>query len=37
MLCAAAIEWWLGVDSEQKGLEEVTSPLSTEQPQPAVT
>lgn len=35
MLCAAATEWWLGVDSEQKGLEEVTSPLSTEQPRAA--
>jgi hypothetical protein len=38
MLLAAVIEWRLGVDSEQKGLEDITSPLSTEAPmQSAVT
>jgi MFS family permease len=32
MLVAAAVEWWLGVDSEGKALEDVTSPLSSEEP-----
>jgi MFS family permease len=32
MLFAAVIEWQLGVDSEQKSLEDVTSPLSTDEP-----
>jgi MFS family permease len=32
MLVAAVIEWLLGVDSEQKSLEDVTSPLSADQP-----
>jgi MFS family permease len=29
---AAAVEWWLGVDSEQKSLEHVAAPLSTRAP-----
>jgi MFS family permease len=32
MLFAAVIEWQFGVDSEQKSLEDVTSPLSTDEP-----
>jgi hypothetical protein len=32
MMFAAVIEWKLGVDSEQKSLEEVTAPLSTAEP-----
>jgi hypothetical protein len=32
MMFAAVIEWRLGVDSEQKSLEDVTSPLSTAEP-----
>jgi hypothetical protein len=32
MVFAAVIEWRLGVDSEQKSLEDVTSPLSTAEP-----
>jgi MFS family permease len=32
MLFAAVIEWKLGVDSEQKSLEDVTSPLSADEP-----
>jgi MFS family permease len=32
MLLAAGTEWWLGVDSERKSLEDVTSPLSAENP-----
>lgn len=32
MLAAAAAEWFLGVDSERKSLEEVASPLSAEEP-----
>jgi MFS family permease len=35
MLVAAAVEWWLGVDSEQKALEDVTTPLSGEEPAPS--
>lgn len=30
MMVAAAVEWWLGVDSERKGLEEVATPLTAE-------
>jgi hypothetical protein len=26
---AAAVEWWFGVDTEGKSLEDVASPLST--------
>jgi MFS family permease len=29
MLLAAGVEWWIGVDSEGKALEEIASPLST--------
>jgi MFS family permease len=29
MAAAAAVEWWLGVDTEQKALEDVAAPLST--------
>ena len=33
MLVAAAVEWWLGVDSERKvRFEDVTIPLSSEEP-----
>lgn len=32
MVFAAVIEWQLGVDSEQKSLEDVTSPLSADEP-----
>jgi MFS family permease len=32
MVGAAAVEWWLGVDSERKGLEDVAAPLSTRRP-----
>jgi hypothetical protein len=32
MLVAAVTEWRLGVDSEQKGLEDVTTPFSAEDP-----
>ena len=37
MVFAAVIEWRLGVDSEQKSLEDVTSPLSTAEPIPSAT
>ena len=36
MVFAAVIEWRLGVDSEQKSLEDVTSPLSTAEPMHSV-
>ncbi len=32
MLAAAAVEWFLGVDSERKALEDVATPLSSEDP-----
>jgi MFS family permease len=32
MIVAAGVEWWLGVDSERKGLEDVATPLTAEQP-----
>jgi MFS family permease len=32
MVAAAAVEWWLGVDTEQKSLEDVAAPLSTRRP-----
>jgi MFS family permease len=32
MVAAAAVEWWLGVDTEQKALEDVAAPLSTRRP-----
>jgi MFS family permease len=32
MVFAAGVEWWLGVDSEQKSLEDVAAPLSTLRP-----
>jgi MFS family permease len=32
MLAAAAVEWWLGVDTERKALEDVATPLSSERP-----
>jgi MFS family permease len=35
MIAAAAVEWWLGVDSERKALEDVAAPLSTFAPAPA--
>jgi MFS family permease len=28
MIVAAAVEWWLGVDTEQKSLEDIAAPLS---------
>ena len=31
MLAAAGTEWFLGVDSERKALEEAASPLSAEE------
>ncbi len=36
MAAAAAVEWWLGVDTEQKALEDVAAPLSTRRPEPAM-
>ena len=33
MLGAAAVEWWLGIDSEGKGLEDVATPLSAQRPE----
>ena len=33
MMAAAAVEWWLGVDTEQKSLEDVATPLSARGPQ----
>jgi MFS family permease len=35
MLVAAAVEWWLGLDAEQKALEHIASPLSAERPEAA--
>jgi MFS family permease len=32
MMAAAAVEWWLGLDTECKALEDVTAPLSSEGP-----
>jgi MFS family permease len=32
MVAAAAVEWWLGVDTERKALEDVAAPLSTRRP-----
>src|SRR5207248_10916350 len=32
MVAAAAVEWWLGVDTEQKSLEDVATPLSARDP-----
>jgi MFS family permease len=32
MMAAAAVEWWLGVDTEQKSLEDVATPLSARGP-----
>jgi MFS family permease len=32
MVGAAAVEWWLGVDTERKALEDVAAPLSTRRP-----
>jgi MFS family permease len=32
MIVAAGIEWWLGVDSERKALEEVAAPLRAQPP-----
>jgi MFS family permease len=32
MVVAAAVEWWLGVDAEQKSLEDVADPLSARRP-----
>jgi hypothetical protein len=32
MVVAAAVEWWLGVDTEQKSLEDVATPLSSRAP-----
>jgi MFS family permease len=32
MVAAAAVEWWLGVDTEQKSLEDVATPLSARRP-----
>jgi MFS family permease len=34
MLLAAAVEWVLGIDTERKSLEDVTTPLSAEGPAP---
>jgi MFS family permease len=34
MVAAAAVEWWLGVDTEQKSLEDVATPLSARGPEP---
>jgi hypothetical protein len=31
-MIAAAVEWWLGVDSERRALEDVATPLTTERP-----
>jgi MFS family permease len=33
MVGAAAVEWWLGVDTEQKPLEDVATPLSARAPE----
>jgi hypothetical protein len=36
MIVAAAVEWWLGVDTEQKSLEDIAAPLSASgEPAPA--
>jgi MFS family permease len=32
MVFAAGVEWWLGVDTEQKSLEDVATPLSSRAP-----
>ena len=32
MMAAAAVEWWLGVDTEQKSLEDVATPLRARGP-----
>jgi MFS family permease len=32
MILAAAVEWWLGVDTERKALEDVATPLTAERP-----
>lgn len=32
MLAAAGVEWWIGVDSEQRSLEDVATPLVSEAP-----
>jgi MFS family permease len=37
MLGAAAVEWWFGVDSEGKSLEDVSTPLSSEEPESGIT
>ena len=31
MLAAAAVEWWLGLDTEQKSLEDIAAPLTSSQ------
>ncbi len=35
MIAGAAIEWWPGVDSEGKALEDVAAPLSSQRPSAA--
>jgi MFS family permease len=35
MIGAAAVEWWMGVDTERRSLEDVASPLSSRQPRTA--
>ena len=32
MILAAAVAWWLGVDTERKSLEDVATPLTAEHP-----
>jgi MFS family permease len=35
MIFAAAVEWWAGVDTERKSLEDVATPLTAERPEAA--
>jgi hypothetical protein len=33
MIGAAAVAWWLGVDTERKSLEDIATPLTAEMPE----